>query len=94
MPVNGFHTTELRVQVLTLWAVQYKTEQIANILDLPPRTVLNIIKKGKDRGYRPSENFRVKLSYVEDEKRPGRPVKASKAIQNSEIAPVSADHAG
>lgn len=94
MPRGGFHSTELRVQVLTLWALDYRTEQICKLLDLSPRTVQNLVKKGKDRGYRPSECFRVKLEFVEDGKRSGRPVEIIEAVQSSVIASVSADRAG
>ncbi|EAA57826.1 predicted protein [Aspergillus nidulans FGSC A4] len=53
MPRGGFHPVELRVQVLTLSAIGFSTEKISKSLNLSPRTVQSIVKKGRDRGYRP-----------------------------------------
>jgi hypothetical protein len=38
------------------------------------------VKKGKERGYRPKESYRVKLEFIEDSKRSGRPIEINKAI--------------
>jgi transposase len=94
MPRGGFHSTELPVQVLTLWSVGFETPRIMELLGLSQRTVQNMIRKGKERGFRPEESYRVKLEYVEDGKRSRRPAEITEAIQNSVIAPVTADRAG
>lgn len=53
MSSTGFYSPELRVQVLTLWAIQMQPEQISSALDIPADTVRAIIQKGKERGYNP-----------------------------------------
>jgi hypothetical protein len=51
------------------------------------------VKKGKERGYRPEESYRIKLEFIEDSKRSG-PVEINKTVQNSVISLVTADRAG
>lgn len=94
MPVTGFHSTELRVQVLTLWGVKFSAKQISDLLDLPILTVRNLIKKGQDRGFNPDESLRIKLDFVQDGKRSGRPKEISQAIEDAVIASVTLDRAG
>lgn len=94
MPRGGFHPVELRVQVLTLSAIGFSTEKISKSLNLSPRTVQSIVKKGRDRGYRPEVSLRVQLEFVEDRKRSGRPVEITEATQNTVITSVTADRAG
>lgn len=43
------------------------------MLQVDIQTTRDIIQKGQDRGYNPAQCMRVKLEYVEDGKRTGRP---------------------
>lgn len=73
MPVNGYHSFELRVQILTLHGLGYKNQDIATLLEVPVRTIQELIKKARTRGYNPEVSLRVKKEYIEDGKRSGRP---------------------
>jgi hypothetical protein len=64
----AYYSLELQVQVLTLWALKIRSPDIGRWLDLPDRTIRNIIKKGKDRGYDPNQSPWVKLEFVDDGK--------------------------
>jgi hypothetical protein len=68
MPCGSFHPVELCVQVLTLSAIGFSTEKISKSLNLSPRTVQSIVKKGRDCSYRPEVSLRVQLEFVEDRK--------------------------
>lgn len=72
MPSNGFYPLELRVQIFTLYGIGVKTAEIASTLEVPQRTVQQLIKRTKERGYKPEECLRVKKEFVEDSKRTGR----------------------
>jgi hypothetical protein len=90
MPAT-YHSPELRVQVLTLWALKIQSPDIGRWLDLPNQTVRNIIKKGKDRGYNPNQSPRVKLEFMDDGKRSGRPKVISEDIKQAVISLVTKD---
>lgn len=77
MPASGYHPPELRVQILTLHGVGIRTEEISAMVDVPVRSIQDIVKKAKDRGYNPKESLRVKKEHYEDATRPGRPKKKS-----------------
>jgi transposase len=94
MPANGYHPVELRVQILTLYGLGFKTLDIASYLEVPPRTIQELIKKAKARGYKPEESLRVKKEYFEDSKRSGRPKEITPAIESSILQSISKDRAG
>jgi transposase len=68
--------------------------QISRFLDIPPRTVRNMIERGKDRGYNPIQSLRVELKYVEDGVRSGRPKEISEATEQAVISSVAKDRNG
>ncbi|OJJ62070.1 hypothetical protein ASPSYDRAFT_610823 [Aspergillus sydowii CBS 593.65] len=94
MPANGYHPVELRVQILTLYGLGFKTLDIASYLEVAPRTIQDLIKKAKARGYKPEESLRVKKEYFEDSKRSGRPKEITPAIESSILQSISKDRAG
>ena len=53
-----------------------------------------MIQKGQDRGYNPAQCMRVKLEYVEDGKRSGRPKEISEATDMAVLASVKQDRNG
>jgi transposase len=61
---------------------------------LSDSTVRNIITKGKNRGYNPTENLRIKLEFIEDGKRSGRPKEISEATEQAVISSVTKDRNG
>lgn len=84
MPAGGYHSREIRVQVLTLWAVQLPISRICHLLDLPDRTVREMIKKAQNCGYNPEESIRVRPEFIEDGARSGRPKGVSEAIRSTD----------
>lgn len=76
----GFHPIELRIQILGLSAFGVDSKEIAAALDVPVRSVQRIIQRAKERGFDPATDPRVKMEYVEDAERSGRPKKGSKVM--------------
>ncbi|KAF7170554.1 hypothetical protein CNMCM5623_002961 [Aspergillus felis] len=76
----GYHPIELRIQVLSLSAFGVESKAIAAGLDIPYRSVQKIIQRAKERGFDPATNPRVKMEYVEDAERSGRPKKGSRVV--------------
>ncbi|EAW18410.1 uncharacterized protein NFIA_083620 [Aspergillus fischeri NRRL 181] len=76
----GYHPIELRIQVLGLSAFGVDSKAIAAGLDIPVRSVQRIIHRAKERGFDPATNPRVKMEYVADAERSGRPKKGSKVM--------------
>ncbi|CBF73616.1 predicted protein [Aspergillus nidulans FGSC A4] len=85
------HPNELRVQVLSYWALGIQPPDIAKMLQINVRTIRDMIQKGQDRGYNPAQCMRVKLEYVEDGKRSGRPKDISEATDMAVLASVKQD---
>jgi transposase len=73
MPCKQYHPLEVRAQVLTLWAIGWTLAKISRALDISKRTVGDMIKRGKDRGYNPNQtgSLRLEARYIEDSKRSG-----------------------
>jgi hypothetical protein len=76
----GFHPIELRIQVLSLAAFGVEPKAIAAGLDIPLRSVQDIIQRAKARGFDPAKDPRVKMEYVEDAERSGRPKKGDRVV--------------
>lgn len=91
MPCNAYHPLEIWVQVLILWAIGWRKEFICHYLDLPPRTVENIIKEGQNRGYNPAQSLWVSHDFVKDGNRTGHPKEISEATEQAVIASVTKD---
>lgn len=94
MPASGYHPPELRVQILTLYGVGLRSKAIAAYLGVPQRTIQDLIKKAKDRGYNPAESLRVKKEYFEDSKRSGRPKENTPGTEGSATQSDTEDQAG
>src|ERR1700761_2019202 len=61
------YSTAQRVQALTLLSLGvYKIEDIERWLQIPKRTLQRILKKAKERGYRPQEDPRILEHHVID----------------------------
>lgn len=90
MPASGYHPPELRVQILTLHGVGIRTEEISAMVDVPVRSIQDIVKKAKDRGYNPKESLRVKKEHYEDATRSGRPKKKSTPDSENSVAQSAA----
>lgn len=94
MPKTGFHPIELRIQVLSLAAYGLETKEIALELELPLRTIQTMIRRARDRGFDPRISKRVRMEFVEDAKRSGRPKEITPEKDNAIIQSVSKDRAG
>lgn len=60
------------------------------MVDVPVRSIQDIVKKAKDRGYNPKESLRVKKEHYEDATRPGRPKKKSTPDSENSVAQSAA----
>jgi transposase len=96
MPCKQYHPLEVRAQVLTLWAIGWTPAKISRSLDISKRTVGDMIKRGKDRGYNPNQTGRLRLEarYIEDGKRSGRPKEICEATEQAILASVTKDRNG
>lgn len=94
MPASGFYPPELRVQILTLYAIGLRTNIIATYLQVRQRTVQDLIKRAKERGFKLEDSIRVKKEYFEDNKRSGRPKEITSAIKSALIKSVTKDRSG
>jgi transposase len=98
MPCKQYHPLEVRAQVLTLWAIGWPPVAIATALDIPLRTVSDMIKRGKDRGYNPTQtqpgSLRMEAKYIEDAKRSGRPKEISEPTEQAILTSVTKDRNG
>ena len=63
------------------------------MLQINVRTIRDMIQKGQDRAYNPAQCMGVKIEYVEDGKRSGRPKEISK-LQIWLLASVKQDRNG
>jgi transposase len=88
------HPNELRVQVLSYWALRIQPPDIAKMLQINVRMIWDMIQKGQDRGYNPAQRMRVKLEYVEDGKCSHCPKGISEAIDMAVLASVNQDRNG
>jgi transposase len=93
MPCKQYHPLEVRAQVLTLWAIGWTPAKISRALDISKRTVGDMIKRGKDRGYNPNQtgSLRLEARYIEDSKRSGRPKEIYEATEQAILTSVTKD---
>ena len=84
-----FHPVELRIQALTPLAWGVLQKEIAASLGLSPRTMQDIFKRAKARGFDPAQDMSIRMEYVEDAKRSGRRKKNPEGVENAVIQSVS-----
>lgn len=84
-PKQGNHPLALRVQVLTLITYGFDIEYVEAATKMPKRTIRHLVKKAKDRGYKPHEDPRILEEYVADGKATGRPRRNAAAGLGSEV---------
>lgn len=94
MPRFESHSLALRAQALTLLATKkYTREEVSKITRMPVRSLQYLNRKARERGFDPEVDPRIKMEYVEDGKRSGRP-EISEAIQQAVIESVTKDGSG
>jgi hypothetical protein len=86
MPNGGFHPIALRVQALTLLSIGWPTERVEAATGIKTSSLRALRKKAHQRGYDPMKDPRIKLEYVEDGKRSGRPLKGAAAASTAAVA--------
>ncbi|MCJ1480432.1 hypothetical protein MMC06_000587 [Schaereria dolodes] len=67
----------VRVQALALAEVGVPIQIVCEITGLSRRSVYHLRKKARERGFDPQVSPTLKIEYVEDGPRPGRPKGAS-----------------
>lgn len=89
----AFIPIETRIQALSLAAWGIPSKDIAAYLGLPQRTVQDIYNRAKARGFDPTQDPRIKMEFVEDAKRSGRP-RITEEVEHSVLQSVNKDGAG
>lgn len=54
---NGFHTVELRVQVLSLASIGIKISDVVRFTDISERAIRRLVKRAKEPGMKVIVNF-------------------------------------
>ena len=67
------HDIAVRIQALALAEEGITVERIIEITGLSRRTIFNLKKRARERGYNPAQSRALKMEYVEDAPRSGRP---------------------
>jgi transposase len=67
------HDLAVRIQALALAEEGIATKRIREITGLSRKTLYNLKKKAQERGYNPAQSRSLKMEYVEDAPRSGRP---------------------
>ena len=67
------HDIAVRIQALALAEEGITVKRIMEITNMSRRTIFNLKKKARERGYNPTQSRTLKLEYVEDAPRSGRP---------------------
>lgn len=75
MPAS--HPVGVRIQALALLTEGIPPERVAAITQMSPRNLRYLLQKAKSRGFNPEIDPRIKIEYVEDGKRSGRPKDSS-----------------
>ncbi len=78
-----------RVQALTLLQKGVSMEEIMKDTGYARSSIYAIQKTAKARGYDPSKDTRILLSYVEDAPRTGRPKKCTPQVEEKVIKAIS-----
>jgi transposase len=87
--MEGKNDAAIRAQVLTLLQKGVSIDEIIKDTNYARRSIYNILKKAKDRGYDPLKDTRIFLSYVEDAPRSGRLKKCTPEIEEKVINIIS-----
>ena len=67
------HDLAVRIQALALVEEGITVKRVMEITSLSRRTIFDLKKKARERGYNPAQSRTLKIEYVEDASRSGRP---------------------
>ncbi len=91
MPNNGGNTTPAqRIQAMALAEAGIEKKIAAASAGMTVSSVYRVIQKAKDRGYNKDVSSIIKMEYVVDESRSGRPQKAN-AEKKAEVLDAGAN---
>ena len=79
----------IRVQALTLWELGMPIDEVSEYLGITKSAIYRFKRIAIARGYDTSKSFQIKLEYLVDALRSGRPSKVSDALIESIIETVS-----
>ncbi|EED12726.1 conserved hypothetical protein [Talaromyces stipitatus ATCC 10500] len=84
-----------RSQVITLvFLANMKPPDVANLLQMPKKSVYNIINRAKSAGYDPAVKPLVDDCHIVDKPRSGRPKVVTPEIECSILASLTKDRSG
>jgi transposase len=88
------HDIAVRIQALALAEEGIKVARITEITGLSRRTIFYLKKRARDRGYDPARSRVLKMEYVEDAPRSGRPRVAAGEKDGELLGHVGSDDEG
>ena len=91
---NVHHDIAERVQILSYFAIGWKPKEIAAYTGYSRAQICRIVQKAQERGFDPAVSRLIRLEYLEDVPRPGRPVKATVAKEEEVIQLATRDRYG
>jgi hypothetical protein len=95
IPDDGHHySLAQRIQCHTLAAEGFTQEHIELKTGIPPRAQAWIVKRAKDRGFRPDEDPRIVERYCQDGERSGRPQTITLEKEGEVLVNVRKDRTG
>lgn len=85
-PVRHPHPISLRFQALALAEYGVPVQHIKHYLNMSVNTIQRLRKTARDRGFDPAVSPQLKLEYVEDAPRSGRPSKLTPQMEEAIVA--------
>jgi transposase len=91
MPQFYSHETRTQVVSLVLVGKRHTIKEVADIFNIPERTVSRIIKRATERGFDASVNPHIEKKHIEDASRSGRPKTTTEATTEGVLDSVTKD---
>ncbi|OJJ41393.1 hypothetical protein ASPWEDRAFT_34940 [Aspergillus wentii DTO 134E9] len=70
---RSHHPVGVRIQALALMTHGVDIRLVEQVTGMPRQTIQFWVRKARERGYNPYVDSRIRIEYVEDGKRSGRP---------------------
>jgi transposase len=82
------HDPAVRIQALALVEEGITVKRVMEVTGLSRRTIFNLKKRARERGYDPAQSRTLKMEYVEDAPRSGRPKVITEEKRNQLVEEV------
>ena len=85
LPTSNHYPDGVRLQALTMAECGMPFDEITKVTGISRSTIFTLKKKARERGYNPKVSRILKIEYVTDVPKPGRPKKIN-AEKEAQIA--------